>query len=357
MTAPKNAEFRIKNSSKRIKTHFNPATLEITITTQLGPTKDKKKGGGQVVNEGTSKLSVQLIYDTTDTMTNVCDQTVEIARLLGEQGKPPPQVTFDWGAFQFTGIVDSYKETLDFFSDQGVPLRSTVAITMKKDEDLYSRGAAGENTQKKNAGRWSGGPGGGDGAAQVNAPSAGGSATTTATQAGAPGAGRAIAAQNGEESMRFLRSPTLTIDASVKLAPPVAFTSPGVSLGASASLGASGGLGASASLGASVSLGGSVGAGLSTASIGGGSAGVSLSFGGSASAGVPLSQGAFAGLRVSAPAASANLSLDPRRLVQRAETYTYAADDDAAFELGGRMKTQGARLGGSARARIRFEEE
>ncbi|PTL85214.1 hypothetical protein [Vitiosangium sp. GDMCC 1.1324] len=301
MTAPKTAEFRIKSTNKIIPAHFNPATLSLTLSTRLGESKGKgkKKGGSQVVNEGSAKLSVDLVFDTTDTLENVCDKTVEIARLLGEKDQPPPQVTFDWGAFSFTGIVDSYKETLEFFSVDGVPLRSTVSLGMTKDEDIFSRGEANQK-----AAGWSD-TGDTRGPAEVSAPPPGGSTTTTATQGGAPEAGRAIAAQNGEESMRFPRSPTLTVDAPAALAPPAGFGStPG---------------------------------------------------GGTSLGGVPAALPTFAGLRTqSAPLTQ---RLDPRRLANRVETNTHATDDGALFDLGGRMRTRGSRLGGSTPARIRFEEE
>ncbi|WP_257446343.1 CIS tube protein [Archangium lipolyticum] len=326
---------------KPIVAHFNPATLRLTLTTKLGlGKKGTKNEGQQVVNEGSAKLSVELIFDTTDTHKNVCDQTVEVARLLGEKERPPPQTTFDWGAFAFTGIVDSYQETLDFFSVEGVPLRSTVSITMTKTKDIFSRGKPTQDGVGWSGGESGGGGGGGSAnqAAQVEAPPTGGSTTVTATQAGAPAAGRAIAAMNGEESMRFPRAPTLTVDASVPLAPPAAFTVPGASLAANASLGASLGAGLGAT-GASAS------------------AGFSSSFGGGSSAGIPASQGAFAGLRVSALASAPTARLDTSRLVRNVETYTHAADGDAVFELGGRMKDQGSSLDERKRIRIRFEEE
>jgi hypothetical protein len=278
-----NAEFQISGKPS-IKTHFNPATLQITLSNKLGPGKDKKQSGQQVVNESTAKLSVELIFDTTATGTNVCDKTVQIARLMGEKKKAPPRVTFAWGAFKFEGIVDSYKETLDFFSDKGVPLRSTVAISMTQDEVVFAQekalGPLDNNGVQITTGR---------------------STTQTAAQGGAPAAGRGIAAANGEESMRFPRSPTLVIDASVSLSGPTAFTS--------------------------------------------------LEVGGA-----PL-PGAFAGLRVAPTRLPPATRLDVSRLVQRVETHTHATDGGAAFELGGRMVTRGSRLEGNTRTRIRFEEE
>jgi len=39
-------------------------------------------------------------------------------------------VLFGWGTFIFCGQIQSMTETLDFFSEDGVPLRSTVKLTM-----------------------------------------------------------------------------------------------------------------------------------------------------------------------------------------------------------------------------------
>ena len=45
----------------------------------------------------------------------------------------PKRCRFQWGSFQFTGMVSSYNETLDYFSPQGVPLRAALSLTLKED--------------------------------------------------------------------------------------------------------------------------------------------------------------------------------------------------------------------------------
>lgn len=299
MSAPKLATLK-PHGKAAIATHFNPATLEITVSTKLIQVKDKTQGSRQVVNEGTAKLSVELIFDTTGSLKNVCDTTREVAQLLGGQGEPPPLVTFDWGAFKFEGIVDSFKETLDFFSTDGVPLRSTVALTMLQEKNIFARGELGER-----AAGWSGGSGGDGGggrppAKEVPAPPPGFSLTLTATLGGAPEAGRALAALNGEESMRFPRSPVLVVDVSAPLTPPMGFSSV---------------------------------------------------------APPAVATGAFAGLRAPLPRASSVPRLDASRLQHRVETHTHAADGGATFKLGGQLTSQGSQLGSTARSRLRFEED
>jgi hypothetical protein len=299
MSAPKPAMLKPRGRAA-IPAHFNPATLELTVSTRLGPSQDKTQGSRQVVNEGTAKLSVELVFDTTGSLKNVCDTTRQVAQLLGYQGRPPPLVTFEWGAFRFKGIVDSFKETLDFFSADGVPLRSTVALTMLQEKYIFSRGKRGEK-----AAGWSGESGGDEGedsppAKEAPPPPPGFSLTLTATLGGAPEAGRALAALNGEESMRFPRSPVLVVDVSAPRAPPMGFSSV---------------------------------------------------------AAPAVATGAFAGLRTPLPGTTAVSRLDASRLQHRVETHTHAADGGANFKLGGQMTSQGSQLGGTARSRLRFEED
>jgi hypothetical protein len=47
---------------------------------------------------------------------------------------PPPGCRFHWGTFLFEGIVDSINENLEYFSEQGVPLRASLAVSITKQE-------------------------------------------------------------------------------------------------------------------------------------------------------------------------------------------------------------------------------
>lgn len=123
--------------------HFNPESLQYTVTNTL---RDEGKGAQkkQFVDKTDPKLSMQLVFDSTDSGRDVRLDTIKLAKLIssyddaekqakkgGKGGKQvPPNVEFSWGNFAFTGLIESYKETLDYFSETGVPLRSTVDITM-----------------------------------------------------------------------------------------------------------------------------------------------------------------------------------------------------------------------------------
>lgn len=371
-----------------IDVHFNPVSLQYQVQNTM-----QQQGGGaqQYVTQSTGKLTMDLVFDTTHDGTDVRNTTIRVARLMQPENRIPPVVRFDWGAYKFEGTVESYKETIDFFSPDGVPLRASLNLTLAaKTEQVF---AGGSDREADLGGSLSGT------AVQFPSPdprskpyekpkkSKTGSPSDAATRAGKPGAARAVGAMNGAESLRFGTGGSLNVAAGVKLGAPVAFSAgagAGLSLGAGAGIGIGGGasagigiggsagigIGGSASAGigiggsagigigggasAGIGIGGSAGIGISggaSAGIGiGGSASAGLSLGGSASAGVKLggsgsagvsaSAGAFAGLSIK-PKTSSTGGMQVTRLVAGASSAQVATDAGASFAVGGRALVQG----------------
>jgi contractile injection system tube protein len=327
------ARFKIlepkQNPPPEIEVHFNPTSLQYEVQNQM-----QQRGGGaqQYVKQSTGKLTMELLYDTTHDGTDVRALTVKVASLMKpKQDKVPPLVAFDWGAYYFEGTVQSYKETLDFFSANGVPLRASLNLTLAaKPKTEFSGGDKGITATVSGKLRGS--------AVEVPSydprpddppgPSGAGSPQDAASRAGNPGAARALAAANGAESVRFPTGGSLAVPDEFPLGPPAAFAtggaglsagagagfgigggagiglsagaSAGIGLGASASASASAGFGASASAGFGASAGASAGFGASASAGFGASAGASAGFGASASAGFGASAGASAGFGASA---------------------------------------------------------
>jgi hypothetical protein len=286
---------------------------------------------------------MDLIFDTTDNGDNVRLYTQKVAKLMDPsagENNAPPVFQFEWGLYTFTGLLDSYKETIDFFAADGVPLRALVNITMSSQTDVFNEVDPSKATR-----------------AQVVATPDFGSVTDAATQGGDPNASRALAASNGLESVRFTSGNALTVNPSVQLKPPVAFTAPsaggGLGIGGSVGLSLTGGVSASGGLSLSGGISASAGA----------SAGASIGFGGSASAGVSATAGAFAGLRVPS-SMSTQTNLDVVRMQRvTASTTDFTTDSSATFSLGGRasMKSSdglSAEVGTSRSLRdvIKFED-
>ncbi len=97
------ATFKVRGGDRDpIPVHFNPQTLQYAITNTL-----KNSGSGnstkQYVSESTGKLTMELVYDTTDSGEDVRLHTVRVAELMepSESEKTPPVVEFEWGLYKF----------------------------------------------------------------------------------------------------------------------------------------------------------------------------------------------------------------------------------------------------------------
>ena len=330
-------------ANRAIAVHFNPESLQIAITNTLedkGRGRDKK----QYVTKSSAKLTMDLIFDTTDTGSDVRQHTGQMAKLMepGEpqrnRGAPPSVVRFEWGSFSFQGLVESYKETLDFFSPNGVPLRASINLTLASQEQVFQSLTQGSDRRFEPV--------------VQNLSSSGESLTDVATRAGNANASRAVASENNQESIRF-PDQVIALPDEIPLAPPAAFASGAAA--ASAGLGGGIGLGAEAGFsggaGLTASAAGGIGAGFAagvalTASAGGDfsvQGGATLpAIGGRASAGVAASAGAFAGLRTSASATGPPVRLDPARLNPPEEALAVSTDARAGFEVGGRAAITGS---------------
>lgn len=274
------AFFQVEGSSDRIEVHFNPESLQYTITNNL-----QNQGSGnstkQYVSDSTGKLSLALVFDSTGSGEDVRLKTNQIARLMEPAGsgneKAPPVVNFEWGLYKFKGMVDTYKETIDYFSANGVPLRASVNLSMSSQDDVFEGGSAEGNAGTADS---AGVP---NPAVPTN-PVQGKGLTDVATKAGDPAAARNIAAANGVENMRFPGDSPIELDASAALKGPAAFASAGagLSIGGGLDLGIDAGI----DLGAGVSVGASLSAGVSAGA--GAFAGLQTSAGGGASSSLKL---------------------------------------------------------------------
>jgi hypothetical protein len=151
-------------SGEAIGLDFNPETLQFEVTNSLGENKHEKSR--QAVSEAVATLSFDAIFDHTrpgehvpaseqPEALDVRRRTEALLEMLaargGEDGeKPAPQrVRFSWGAIVFDGVFETYSETLEYFSAEGVPLRSSLSITLTEQEYQYEM--LGDVKKKKKA--------------------------------------------------------------------------------------------------------------------------------------------------------------------------------------------------------------
>jgi hypothetical protein len=361
-----------------ITVDFNPASLVYSVenSTQQQGGDPKRR---QYAASFTGKLTMDLQFDTTNTGADVRQATSQVALFMqssadankkgggsgsgGNTNQPaPPVLSFEWGAYQFQGFMESFKETIDFFSADGIPLRSLVSIGLARQDNVFD---AGPGTSTDTSG-------------SLVPTSQSMSVTQAATKGGDPTATRALAAANGVQNPRFTRGAALQVGAGIQLNAAVGFVATasagagigvsgglGVSLGASAGIGIGGGvgIGISGGGGAGIAIGGGAGIGIGAgAGIGisagasagisvGASAGVSIStgagaqvtlaagggalFGSRASAGVPATLGAFAGLQTGVATVSTTAQLNPLRMLPATVGTNVSVGANASFSLGG----------------------
>lgn len=294
-----------------VAVQFNPTTLQYSLQNTLEK-RGRDANAAQFVSQSSAKLELDLLFDSTHDGSDVRVTTRKLRDFLKpqqDQHDAPPVVGFAWGTFRFKGLAESFRETLDFFSSEGVPLRSTIKLT------LAAQNARDIFTDE-----------------DISAVAEGMAAEVELTPVPDSGVSRGDAAANGFDNMRRPDSSVAAVaSGKVQLKAAAGFSagagfgasagagfgaSAGGALGASAGLGLGGGagigLGAGAGLSASASAGFSAGAsagfsaggsaGFSANASAGASAGVGFgaTAGASASAGVSASLGAFGGLRTSA---------------------------------------------------------
>jgi len=122
-----------------LEVQFNPQTLKLTYANENRGGDQPGGSGKQFVGSGTSKLAVDLLFDTTESGADVRRTTGRVAHFMGAKTQPsqdnkrvPPAVAFLWGSIILRGVMDSMSETLEYFSAEGVPLRASVSIGISR---------------------------------------------------------------------------------------------------------------------------------------------------------------------------------------------------------------------------------
>lgn len=200
------------DDGKVVETQFNPATLKLTFANQNRGGDQPGGSSKQFVGSGTSKLMVELLFDTSETGGDVRKQTEKVAFFITAKPDPnksnntrvPPGVRFEWGSFIFQGVVDSLEETLDYFSEEGLPLRASLTLNIARQAIEFVFGQAGQPSG-------AGAPGAVPGTKPLQPARAGDSIQSLAGRNGRGGDWQAIAAANGiEDPLRL--SPGALVD-------------------------------------------------------------------------------------------------------------------------------------------------
>lgn len=126
-----------KSTPPPVTVQFNPQSLSVNHRISGTPGKENtstgtnKQGSPAHITGFNSSLSMELLFDTSQSGDDVRNMTLAISKMMQVPDQNnAPNVQFSWGTFVFTGIIQSMDETLDLFSERGVPLRATVRLSM-----------------------------------------------------------------------------------------------------------------------------------------------------------------------------------------------------------------------------------
>jgi Contractile injection system tube protein/LysM domain len=125
---------------------FDPRSLELSYSVnRRGPGQQTEASGSQrnqapaQWTSASATLTLTLIFDSTTTGTSVQLKTDKLVLLA----QPPPAINgsttttaakvvrFQWGSFNFVGLVTSLSQSIDYFSSGGTPLRATVNLSLE----------------------------------------------------------------------------------------------------------------------------------------------------------------------------------------------------------------------------------
>ncbi len=207
------------NRGSWMTVQFNPESLKVSFANQLqtpsGAGDQRGTPARQFVGAGTTKLAVQLYFDVTAPLPAASSSETDVRKLTGKvayfitpgqtNDSPPkyvpPSVRFLWGSFQFDGLMDSMEETLEFFSNEGRPLRASVSITLSQQKitAFVFRPAANPPTAAATPG------GRAPGTSPMTQAPAGSTVQGLAASAGSGADWQSIAQANGIENPRILQ--------------------------------------------------------------------------------------------------------------------------------------------------------
>jgi Contractile injection system tube protein len=143
-----------KPGGQQVEVQFNPETLKVTFANAIvqpqGGDQSSGNSGRQFVGAGTTKLALTLWFDVTamekDPVDDVRRVTTKVVYFMTPQKSDadpkklsPPGVQFQWGSFLFKGIVEALDESLEYFSQDGKPLRASMTLTLSQQKILETK--------------------------------------------------------------------------------------------------------------------------------------------------------------------------------------------------------------------------
>ena len=114
---------------------FNPSEYTESLNNSY---KDKELIGlknfkEQFTTSNIDNLSLNLLFDTTSSGTDVRDELKNLAFIskIDKELHIPPPCRFIWGSLLFQGVISQYSRNFTFFYNDGIPARARVKLVIK----------------------------------------------------------------------------------------------------------------------------------------------------------------------------------------------------------------------------------
>ena len=134
----------VSSEGDKVTVQFNPETLKMTYSNQISGEDNNGGSAIQFTSRGTTKLSFDLWFDisakqpdnaSVNDVRKLTDKVISFMKTeqstRGDNTSyTPPGCRFQWGSFLFEGVMDSVTENLEYFSEQGQPLRATMSVSL-----------------------------------------------------------------------------------------------------------------------------------------------------------------------------------------------------------------------------------
>jgi hypothetical protein len=145
------------DDGKKVPVQFNPEKLGITFSNRFACGVENSGTADQFVNRGNTSLSVELWFDVTvpsaaenmesgedpGDVRNLTRKVIYFFTPKESLDNIPPPVRFAWGNLLFDGEMKSLTENLEFFSEDGKPMRAKVTFNILKKEISVPSSKAG----------------------------------------------------------------------------------------------------------------------------------------------------------------------------------------------------------------------
>lgn len=143
-------------SEQRLTCHFNPTdyTINRDVHWNFRPVLGKDIPAADFQGGGTNKLSLKLLFDTTEEANGPVDVRTYTKKLwdaayIDNDNKntttnkgEPPHILFIWGTtWSFEAVITGLSQEFILFSDSGLPIRSYVTLHMTQvvDDRTFGR--------------------------------------------------------------------------------------------------------------------------------------------------------------------------------------------------------------------------